>query len=812
MFFAATGLAISTFDRFRVEASSESLVLADDPAGYVYDDSRVTFGLDEYVFVTITRDDLFTPEGVAYVKQLTEKLRTVKGIASATSITEVPLFRSAKTPLNPLLLNFKGIKAVPKLTDKKVVLEKARDELVDHKMFGGSLINADGKTAAIVVTFEASDELVAVTRQYLSIRAQLKNAKDSEKAEFEKKLAEVTPKYRALETARKDERIHIVHRIRAVLAKETDKRSKIRAAGLPTIIVDMVDYIQKDLKTFGVASTLFLALFLGFVFRRLRWVILPLMTCLGTAFLIMGLFVFQDKRMTVVTGNIPSLLVVIGLAHAIHIIVRFREEMAERGDNDTWLNLKAALASIFVPCFYTALTTGVGFASLIVAGILPVEDFGIHMALGVGLAFALSFIVFPAGLLLLPPVPLEDAQMAQTSGWMEALAQWSLTRKSLLFIVSLVVLVLSIAGIRLIKVETRFIDYFRSSSPIYESLSFIDKELGGTTQFEVVLKSDKIGYFQSIQGLKDIEKAEAILKKHMGPGKPVGNVAGLGSVVEEAGKVAKALRPPLPSKKGFLLKAFVPKLGRELLSSYVDEKWQQARVVARIHDTVKDLDRNALIESINRDLESEIGKPPKATSTGVFILYTNMLSSLTGSQYKTTGAVFGLIFVMMLLLFRDLKAALLCMVPNALPIAFVLGLMGFLEIHLDMATVMIASISLGIAIDGTIHYTFRFREEFHKDGDAEAAVRRSHASIGVAIFYTTLTSIAGFWVLALSNFKPNIYFGVFTGVAMLVALFGSLTVLPASLARFKPFAKGAPEPKKAEPEATESGKNEEVSE
>jgi uncharacterized protein len=784
---------------FRVEASSEALALEDDPGQETYDKSRAAFGNDEYVFVTVHRDDLFTPQGVKYVKELTDKVAALDGIKSALSMTEIPLFKSTKAPPNLLALRFKGIAGQPKLTHKSVILEKARKELTTSKVYSGSLVSENGKTAAVLATFEVNPTLTKLMDDWVDLKRRIKKASGELLVKLEAEFEVMNPKYREMETQRKDTRIKIVQSLRKVVADERAKGHKVDASGLPMIIIDMVDYIEADLKVFGLASITFLALFLGLIFQRVRWVILPLLTCIGTAIFILGLFVLQDKRTTVVTCNIPSLLLVIGLAHSIHIIVRFREFSNLNPEAELWVNLKAALKSIFIPCFYTALTTGVGFLSLMAAGIRPIIDFGFHMGLGVGLAFALSFIIFPAGLLLFPRIGKTNVKMDMSTRLLTALARLSLRRRFAFIIFSLVILAASLYGCTLITVETRFIDYFRKSSPIYKSLSFIDTELGGTTQFEIILKGDKDNYFKTKEGLAAAQAADAVLQKYKRrkdakavdngvpeESKVVGNIVGLSSVVEECKSIVNAAGMTKANKL-FVLNKIVPMLGRDTLSSYVTDDWKQIRVVARIHDTALELDRNVFIGQIQKDLEATVPKTAKIELSGIFILYTNMLNSLTASQFKTGFSVFGLIFLMMLLLLRNVRAALICMIPNALPIVFVLGLMGWLGIHLDMATVMIASISLGIAIDGTIHYTVRFREEYKIDGDASAAVIRSHESIGIAIFYTTLTSIAGFWVLALSNFVPNIYFGIFTGVAMLASLFGALTILPIALAIVKPF-------------------------
>jgi predicted RND superfamily exporter protein len=698
-----------------------------------------------------------------------------------------------------------GLDALPKLIktpatkdasiqlDERVDLEKAKIELVESKVFGGTLISADGLTAAVVATFDISPELLSLWDEYYAARALYLEASPEEQSKQRPAFEALKERYRVGETGRKDERIRIVREIRELVRAARTQGQDVHASGLPTIVVDMVTAIEEDLRTFGIAAVGFVAAFLFVVFRRLRWVLIPLLPCIGTALWIMALFTLEGKRTTVVTCNIPSLLLVIGLAHAIHLIVRFQEERAQHPEAPLEDCIKASLRSLLVPCFYSALTTCVGFISLVVAQIRPVVDFGIHMSLGVGLAFALSFLVFPLALILWPDNKAVRDKMDQSSKLLEDLASFALKIRWLIAVACILILGVSVVGAQRITVESSFVDYFRDGSEIHAGLDKIDRELGGTTQLEVLIKPGKPGYFKSREGLSAVQNVEKILRARVGQ---VGNVTGLASIVEETATITSAAG--MKPNELFLLNTFVPRLRSpqlNLLKSYVTEDWSEARIVARIHDTNRELQRARFLSELRAEIDGSIKEPHAIT--GMFVLYTNMLQSLTSSQNTTAAAVFGLLFAMMLVLLRNGRAALLCMVPNALPILFVLGLMGWLGIPLDMATVMIASISLGIAIDGTIHYTVRYREEFARDGDGPAAMRRTHASIGVAIFYTTLTSIAGFWVLTLSNFNPNLYFGLFTGVAMLASLFGALTVLPVSLVAVQPF----PAPEKIETQA-----------
>ena len=239
--------------------------------------------------------------------------------------------------------------------------------------------------------------------------------------------------------------------------------------------------------------------------------------------------------------------------------------------------------------------------------------------------------------------------------------------------------------------------------------------------------------------------------------------------------------------------AFVPaavpsELQDILLTPYISQEYDQARFNIRLIESNPDLRRQDLLDRIRTELTGPLGyDDDQVMLTGMTVMYNNMLQSLFDSQIKTLGLVFLAISIMFLILFRSLKLALIGMAPNLIAAGSVLGLMGWLGLPLDMMTITVAAITVGIAVDDTIHYIHRFREEFSKDGDYLATMHRSHGSIGKAMLYTSLTIIVGFSILVLSNFIPTIYFGLFTGFAMLMALLGSLTLLPALMIWLKPL-------------------------
>jgi predicted RND superfamily exporter protein len=350
----------------------------------------------------------------------------------------------------------------------------------------------------------------------------------------------------------------------------------------------------------------------------------------------------------------------------------------------------------------------------------------------------------------------------------------------------LVVLVLfigiSAVGISKLSVENRFIDYFKETTEINQGLTLIDEQLGGTIPLEIVFDELAEDYWYDEDLRADIHKIHTYLDSLDETGKVL-SIDTLMQILTKAND-GNALN-------GFFLnivRGQIPDSARtHVLDPYINEDNGQLRMVIRIRETNKDLKRGELINKIETHISKELGfREDSFHTTGMLVLYNNMLQSLFNSQIKTIAVVFGMIFIMFLFVFKSITLSILALIPNTLPSLFILGIMGLMNIPLDLMTITISAIAIGIGVDNAIHYIHRFKAEFQKDQDYMATMYRSHASIGLAMFYTSITVTLGFLILALSNFIPSIYFGVFTAIAMISALLANLTLLPKLILMVKP--------------------------
>ncbi len=765
--------------QFRMDASSDSLVLENDSDLKYYEATRAIFGTDDYIILAVSpHKSVVSEEVLRMIREMSSELQKLPSIESVNSILTVPLFESPKVTLYNMGSNYKTL-LMPSC-DRRL----AYQELTASPLWRSNLISEDGTTTSIVLTMKPDKAYRALAEERYRLRRQ--QAEGTLTSGEASRLALVNRLYNTRHAEISSRRRADVKAIRNTLGKYRSASCDIVESGLPMIVADMVSYIERDIWIFGIAVIVFLGFVLAFVFRLPKWVLLPLVTCLIPVIFMMGYLGLTGWETTVVTANFSSLLLIVSMQNSIYLVVRFREIHARFPEMDKKWILFQSVRQISVPCLYTSATQVAGFATLVISGIRPVMDFGILMAIGLSLAYVVNFTFFPAAILLFPkgaPPPKHLATLEKSP--VAFLASFSQRNRTVIGILAALVLVIGVTGIMRLRVENRFIDYFRRNTPISRGLMAIDNRLGGTTSLEVVLDGGKPDFWLEPQNLEVLHKIHRYIE-----GLPnVGKVSSLYSLIEILTRVNDGV-PPNRLVLNLARATLSERMQQAYLLPYVTRDFSQARVFVRIRESSPTLNRDVMLQQLRGYLRNDLKlSGQEARITGLFVLYNNLLKSLFDSQIKTLGLVFLVIYLMLVGLFRSLYLALIAICPAVLPVFLILGTMGWSNISLDMMTIMIASVTCGIAVDNMIQYTFRYREEFSKDRDYLAAMFRSHNSIGLAILYASLTIIAGFGILALSNFIPTIYFGLFTSMAMAAGFSGSLTLLPMLLGLLKPFGR-----------------------
>ena len=811
---------------FKLDASADSLTLEHDDDLNFSREVVQRYGSDNFLIVTFSpsKGALFDQNNLDTLAALREDLLQIEGIQSVLSMLDAPLLYSPKIDITDLTGELNT------LMSEGVDKQLAKSEFLSSPIYKDVILSADGNTTGMMATLDLDETYLQLVSKRDSLR--LLRDTDGLSAQQEIQLQEVSAEFLNYRTAKAEVDHKRVAQIRELIEDYRD-RATIFLGGPDMITADMITFIKSDLTVFGAGILVFIIATLALIFRQIRFVVLPLITCTLCLVIILGFLSWIDWRLTVISSNFVLLLLIITLALTIHLIVRYRELQSNNPESNQHELVSQTVISMAKPCLYTVLTTIVAFTSLVVSDIRPVIDFGWMMTMGISLALVIAFITIPAGMVLLGKgshTSLKDNSSAFTAKFAWLTEHYG----TLILLTALSLAALSAYGISKLEVENRFIDYFRSDTEIYRGMETIDTALGGTTPLDIIIQApvfdepaindveefestdddysldddyafeDEYGdmeeelaqddasgltesYWFSSTGLADLEKLQTFIDAQPEVGK-VNSLVQLYVVARDLSN-----RDLNDLEIAIMRQNLSDEIYQQMVAPYLLEDIDEARIQLRAMETGGQLRRAELLEKIHQYAIDEVGIAPKNIRfTGILVLYNNMLQSLYKSQIVTLGAVFIGIMIMFLVLFQSVKISIIAILPNFLAAGIVLGSMGIFGIPLDMMTITIAAITVGIGVDHAIHYLTRFKREFSLDSNYIGAMHRAHASIGQALFYTSITIIAGFSILALSNFIPSVYFGLLTGLAMLAALLGSMTLLPQLIIISKPFGADIP--------------------
>ena len=713
--------------------------------------------------------------------------------------------KSSDVPLQEMADN------VQTLESPTIDRQRAVEELTSSPVYKDLIISRDSQTAAVLINLKPDQHysnLQAARNELL-----IKKGSGQLGPDGQRQLANISMAYEEARAAQGDRYHQTIAEVRSVIDRYR-QYGGMHLGGMPMIADDMITFVENDLIVFGSSVLLFLVFVLTLIFRRIRWVVLPLLSCFYASAIMIGMLGLIGWEVTVISSNFLALMLIITISMNIHLAVRYTQLLRDMPEQSHGELVSLTLRKMVWPCLYTALTTIIGFSSLVLSNIKPVRDFGWMMSIGLAVVFLTSFTLFPAILVLMKKPKPEDPRREEVP-LTKGLASLTERHGTAILVIAGLLAIVSGVGISRLTVENSFIDYFRKSTEIYRGMKLIDDQLGGTTPLQILLnfELDPVLDGADEEALDDdeeyldeweldvaaepaywftpfkIDRIKAV-QDYLDGVPEVGKVLSLASII----RIAEELNDGKEfdaQELALLYKKLPDEVKEPLIDPYFSFEHNEARILLRILDSTEGLRRKALLERIRSDLRSELELTESDFRlTGTLVLYNNMLQSLYSSQISSVGTVMVGIGIMFLVLFRSVPLAIIGIVPNLLAAAIVLGLMGLVGIPLDVMTITIAAITIGIAVDNGIHYIYRFREEFRVSGDYTETLRICHTNIGRAIFYTSTTIIFGFSILILSNFFPTIFFGVLTGLAMLIALLASLTLLPRLILLWKPFGRG----------------------
>ena len=789
-------VSILGLPKFQLDASSDTLLLDNDPDLKTYRENSRKYGSSDFLVIAFTpNEEIFTSETVSLLKNLVEDLKNVNGIKNVLSLFDVPLLKYSEQSISELAEN------VVTLSTENVDLKKAKYEFETNEVYRGLLISEDLKTIAFQMSLEPNKEyqkLISERYDLIDLEMTL------EEEVFKNNLEILDLKIDEQKKINLSNEAILINEVRNITNNYKDN-GEIFLGGGAMIAHDTIKMIQQDLLTFGVAVFFMFVLILSIIFKQFRWVAIPLISACLSALFTTGLISWMGWKVTVVSANFIALLMIIGISLTVHLVVRYREITSRFHDLTHSEALKKTLSQMFLPCLYTALTTMVAFASLIISDIRPIIDFGLLMVLSIFIAFTVSFIFF-GSLASLMKKNTKDTKVDYSSGFTTWINSLVVRFKNIILLISLIGFIFSLVGINKLSVENKFIDYFKPTTEIYQGLSLIDKKLGGTAPLDIIIsapqsatqtndefeedfddfgiETEEYGYWFNSQNLSYLEEIHDYLERRP----EIGKVLSVSSAIKLA-EIAKGEK--LDDLELALLRKVLPEdINNQLLSSYISEDDNQVRLSARVIESMDGLNRKNLIDEVKTDLIQNYQlSEEQFYLSGISVIYNNLLQSLFQSLIGSLTIVFSAIFIMFIILFRSLYMALIAMIPNLLSAASVLGIIGWSGIPLDIMTVTVAAISIGIGVDNTIHYVHRFLKEYDLQKNYDLAIKNSHATIGRAMFYTSLTIVLGFMILVSSNFNPSVFFGIFTSFSMIIAILAALMLLPVLIRHLKPFGR-----------------------
>ncbi len=752
--------------KMQIDASADTLLLENDKDLAFTRKVNKTYSTQDFLVVTFSpkNKELLSTSSLEQMKHLSDELTSLSLVDNVTSILNVPLLQSPPKPVKELLKN------IPTLLSEGTDYNLAKKEFLSSPLYKENLVSADFKTTAFLVNLKQIETKEENHQNILEIR-------------------QIVEKYK------------------------TD--AIINLGGVSMIADDLINFVKYDLKTFSMVVFVFLFVILFLLFKEIRWVLIPIFICTVSIMATTGILGLFSWKVTVISSNFISLQLIMTMSLAIHLTIKYKELLETNHSLTQEELVYQTVTSMIKPSFFVVITTIAGFSSLVFSDILPVINFGYMMSIGLVLSFILTFLIFPTILLFIKKSPIRNI-VKQKVSFTSKVARIAYNNEKLILVGAIFIVIFSITGAKQLFVENSFIDYFKKDTEIYKGMKVIDQNLGGTTPLDVILtfKEDSVvevvtkvdtDIDEDLDSFEDefeedinddtywftVSKMEKIRKVHnyLESLPQIGKVLSL-STLDEVGKILNDGKYLDGFELALLNKELPEAYKKILLTPYVNIEKNQARISMRIIDSQPNLRRDDLIKKINKDLSTILNsKNEEYKLSNLLILYNNMLQSLFDSQISTLGFVIAILFIMFLILFRSLQIAIIALIANIVPVGVIFGFMGWMAIPLDMMTITIAAISIGIAVDDTIHYIHRFKLEYSQTNDYKETMFNTHKSIGTAMFYTSVIIMIGFSVLVLSNFIPTIYFGLLTLIAMFMAIVADLLLLPILLIIFKPLKK-----------------------
>ena len=783
-----------------IDASAETLLLEDDKDLKLTREVHGRYVSHDYLVVALSpKEALLDDATLEMIKALKKDLLNIEGVEKVTTLLDVPLLQSPPRPIKELMENIATLQS-PNV-DKTLVAH----EFQTSPLYAQNLVSKDLKTTAMIIHLkddERYNAFLAKRNGFLELQKERPLSAQELKAFEETKQA-----FKAYRDSTREGTHQLINHVRATLAPYKSQ-GEVFLGGVIMVADDMIGFVKNDIETYGAAVLAIMVAMLWIIFKQVRFVALPIFISFVAVIITTGINALLGLEVTVISSNYVSMQLITTLSLVIHLIVCYREQYTLHPTSTKEELIAITLERMSIPSVFVILTSVAGFGSLMTCDIVPIIDLGTMMNIGVSISLVSAYLLFPSIMVLLDkkePVMTFDHHFTLNTRFAYMVEHHG----KVIFGVVIFMALFSLYGSSKLVVENSFINYFKQETEIYQGMKKIDSNLGGTTPFEIVLKFPKVemkevsqptsaldSFEEEFDASKDAsqywfteQKMQTILKVHtyLKSLSEIGNVSSLGTLME-VGTIIKEGKALDNFEWAVMYKELPQSYKDIILSPYVNIEHNEARFVVRVVDSNEALRRDELLRKVDHELHEKLGlEKENYQLVGMMVLYNNMLQSLFDSQISTLGLAVLSLGAMFLFLFRSFKVAFLAMSVNMVPISIIFGVMGVFGIPLDMMSITIASIALGITVDNTIHYYYRFKEELQFDGDYIASMHRAHASIAFGMFYYSIATIVGFLVLVTSNFIPTLIFGLLTVLVLVVAIMSDLLFSPLLVVLFKPF-------------------------
>ncbi len=718
----------------RINPDITSYLPEDDPVVARFDKIGAEYGGNLMALVVIEGENIFAREQIEYINHLTTEFEILEGVSYVTSLTNVLDIKKGEF----------GIE-IGRLVDRYDLpttheqLSALREYVLSKDIYRGHLVSRDGKASLIICRLIDGVDEVATARQIKQV------------------------------------------------VEQAEHHENVSFGGAPFMMLDVTNIITKDIILLIPLVIVVCAVLLFICFRSFHGVILPLLSVGMSAIWAMGTMALLKIPLTIISNITPVILISVGSAYSIHVISKFSEYRAN--GNATQCDYARALADVSVPIILAAFTTIVGFLSFVLGSYLGmIREFGIFTSVGIFFGFVISVTFVPAVISMLP-VRKRKFSKSKGSGFSltQKLHHLIIERKVAVLLVGGIIFIGFLAGIPRIERKADIIDYFKPNTFTRRTENILRSEFGGSMPIYVTVSGD----IQDPSVLREMKNLQLFLKSQ-------GDIHNIQSVVTLLETMSDVIGEGknIPDTRGKVGNLWFLLEGEEIMQQLVNSDKTEA-VIQATKESAMDSERIGIFVN---DLDQYIAKGDSSictfAQTGMPSIYHNLDRSIMRSQMTSLIIALAAIFLVLALLLRSFLAALKGMVPICFTLGVIFGFMGYAKMPLDIATVLVGSISIGIGIDYSIHFISRFRQELIKSKSIQPALHITLRTTGKAIFINALTVGAGFAVLLLANIVPLQRFGILVTITMVASGFASLVLLPSV------FALGAEKQKK------EGGKNE----